>query len=383
MAKADTSVKWFHSEMADAPALSGQPGKLIDLLDACLINGFSTRTPDGVVVADGVATVSISAGNPYEKHAVVAISGASDAALNSEWRIDTAGATSFTFLCPGVSNGTASGSSVKRAGAGWGKPFSDTMVAAYQSLDPSSTQLYLRVDDSTTWYADVRICETMTSVSEFANESPLLASISRWRKSSLSDASSRVWTIVSTSKGFFYCPNILTSDVNGRCLFFAGDFVSPLLSDNYNFLLTFYTSTSATGGHYTNTPLGPARSAGVSSGVVVARALNQVTRAVASEYSQAPNAGVSPSPPGNHVLLPNAKFTLFGQGSLSNGSGGVISLGCRGFVPALYIPNERVEEFKTERVFELEGEIFVVIPYNASSGAHGGSSNLISLTDWY
>lgn len=123
MAKADTSVKWFHSEMPDAPVLSGQVGKLIELLDACLINGFSVRTPDSIVVSEGVATVSISAGNPYEKHAVVAISGASDAALNSEWRIDSSGGSSFTFLCPGVTNGTVTGASVKRAAAGWGTPF--------------------------------------------------------------------------------------------------------------------------------------------------------------------------------------------------------------------------------------------------------------------
>ncbi|MCK2086731.1 hypothetical protein MXC99_00795 [Thauera aromatica] len=160
--KADTSVKWFHSGMADAPVLRGQAGALIELLDACLINGFSTRSPDSVVVAGGVATVSISAGNPYDKHAVIAISGASEAALNAEWRIDTSAATSFTFLCPGVADGTVTGAALKRAGAGWSKPFADTNVAVYQSLDPASTQLYLRVNDADARYTRVRGYEQMT-----------------------------------------------------------------------------------------------------------------------------------------------------------------------------------------------------------------------------
>ena len=161
MAKADTSVKWFHSGMIDAPVLSGQAGKLIELLDACLINGFSTRTPDSIVVAGGVATVSIGAGNPYEQHAVVEISGANNAALNAEWRIDTASASSFTFLCPGVLDGTVAGSVVKRAGAGWGKPFSGANIAAYQSVDPASTQLYLRVNDNDARFSRVRGYENM------------------------------------------------------------------------------------------------------------------------------------------------------------------------------------------------------------------------------
>ena len=109
MSKANTEVKWFHSDMLDAPVLRGQAGALIELLDACLINGFSTRTPDSITVTSGVATVALSAGNPYEKHAVIKITGASVAALNDEWRIDTTAASSLTFLCPGVPDGAARG----------------------------------------------------------------------------------------------------------------------------------------------------------------------------------------------------------------------------------------------------------------------------------
>ena len=204
--KADTSVKWFHSGMADAPVLNGLAGSMIELLDACLINGFSTRNPDSVVVAGGVATVSISAGNPYDKHAVIAISGASEAALNAEWRIDTSAASSFTFLCPGVADGTVTGAVLKRAGAGWGKPFADTNVAVYQSLDPSSTQLYLQVIDTHGRAANIVGYEQMTDAVTGAGRLPTTSQSSSglsWAKSSTADAVARTWAIFSDEKIFY------------------------------------------------------------------------------------------------------------------------------------------------------------------------------------
>lgn len=234
--KADTSVKWFHSEMADAPVLSGQAGKLIELLDACLINGFSVRTPDNIVVADGVATVSIGAGNPYEKHAVVVISGASSAALNAEWRIATSSATSFTFTCPGVASGAVTGASVKRAGAGWGKPFSDTNVAVYQSLDPNSTQLYLRVNDTNARYTRVRGYEQMTDANVGTGLFPTLAQQSEtlctWLKSTTANTTARSWALVSDGSFFWFLPRGSSSE--GAALQHFGDIRTFVTGDRYH-----------------------------------------------------------------------------------------------------------------------------------------------------
>jgi len=247
--KADTSVKWFHSGMADAPVLSGQAGKLIELLDACLINGFSVRTPDSIVVADGIATVSISAGNPYEKHVVIAISGASNAALNAEWRIATSGASSFTFLCPGVADGAVTGAAVKRAPAGWGKPFADTNVAAYQSLDPSSTQLYLRVNDATTdpRFALVRGYEQMTDANTGVNPFPTVAqralTLGIWEKSDTASALSRPWGIVSDGLLFYVvAPYSSSSYPKNADIYRFGDIRSYVDGDKYNCVISFIAS---------------------------------------------------------------------------------------------------------------------------------------------
>lgn len=227
--------------MVDSPVLSGQPGKLVDLLDACLIDGFSTRTPDSVVVSGGVATVSISTGNPYEKHAVIAISGASETALNAEWRIDTAGASSLSFLCPGVSDGIVTGASVKRAGAGWGRPFGDTNKAVYQSIDPESTELFLRVDDNYGTCAYVRGYEDMTSADDGVNPFPLLSTKApnafQWVKSNASNGDARSWFLVADNKSIHFCVyfsqyNTLASAAPAATWNFFGDLTGKFFPDD-------------------------------------------------------------------------------------------------------------------------------------------------------
>ncbi len=247
MAKADTSVKWFHSGMTDAPVLSGQVGKLIELLDACLINGFSTRTPDSIVVSGGVATVSISAGNPYEKHAVITISGASVALLNSEWRIDSSSASSFTFLCPGVADGTVTGASVTRASAAWEKPFVDTNVAVYRSSDLTSTRLLLRVDDANARYGRVRGYEEMNDANTGLRPFPLLTQIAEangvWAKSTSASSTVRNWVLVADGS-FFHVFLSLEGNDNRHAWHRFGDLVSFVGVDVSHCMLCSFNASS-------------------------------------------------------------------------------------------------------------------------------------------
>lgn len=193
-----TSVRWFHSGMADAPVLRGEAGALIELLDACLINGFCTRSLNSLVVSGGVAMATISAGNPYERHAVIRVAGASITALNGDHRVDTAGASTFTFLAPGVPDGAASGTmTVIRSPAGWSKPFSGTNKAAYQG-DENSTQLYLRVDDSEALYSNVRGYENLTDIDAGVGLFPTEAQQANywWTKSNAASTTRREWVLV-------------------------------------------------------------------------------------------------------------------------------------------------------------------------------------------
>lgn len=235
MAKADTSVKWFHSDMPGAPVLRGEPGALIEVLDACLLNGFDPRTPDSITVLGEVATVTLGGGNPFEKHAVIAIAGASVAGLNAEWRIATSAATSFTFACPGVADGSVTGATVKRAGAAWGKPFSDTNKAAYQSLDPNSTQLYLRVDDTFSRYAQLRGYEQMTAIDVGTGLFPTAAQLASgvsWAKSNEGNANAKKWALFADGSMFYFYQ--ATYGTTNPTLGAFGDMVSFLPTDKYH-----------------------------------------------------------------------------------------------------------------------------------------------------
>lgn len=252
MPKADTSVKWFHSDMLNAPICRGEAGALIEVLDACLINGFSTRTPDSITVADGVATVALSAGNPYEKHAVIKIAGASIADLNDEWRVASATAAALTFACPGVADGTASGASLVRAPAGWGKPFSDTNIAVYQSNDTESTQLYLRANDSSTRYPEVRGYENMTGPSAGTGDFPLLSAITAanwlWPKSDTASSAARSWVII--ADGLFMWVLIKASGTagQGRLMHHFGDIATFVPGDAYHCTMTALRGTTTVNG---------------------------------------------------------------------------------------------------------------------------------------
>lgn len=232
--KADTSVKWFISSTSGAPVLRGQAGALIEVLDACLVNGFCVRTPDSFTVAGGVATLTFGGGNPYPQHAVIVITNASNATLNDEWRIATADATTITFNCPGVSNGTITSASAKLAPAGWEKPFEDvgSHKAVYRSKNVFSTGHHLRVLDSATQYARVRGYESMSDVDTGVNPFPTLTQASEsnasWPKSTSADATPRAWVVVGDSRFFHYIPT-WHSSYDWEDFFCFGD-LQPLFS---------------------------------------------------------------------------------------------------------------------------------------------------------
>lgn len=250
MTIADTSVKWFHSEMADAPVLSGTAGSLINLLDACLLDGFSSRVADSLVVADGVATVTLSAGNPYEKHAVIEISGALPAELNRQWRIASATPTALTFVVDDVvAAGSATGTiMVKRASAGWVKPFSDTNRAVYQSPDLESTQLYLYLDDTDPRYTRVRGYENVTDIDTREGPFPTLAQLAltnmTWAKSNQANATTRRWVVIADGSFMWVMPAFNASYSAVRTPHNFGDMIPTHAADAYHCMVTAHTTAS-------------------------------------------------------------------------------------------------------------------------------------------
>jgi hypothetical protein len=203
---ADTSVKYFHSEMAGAPTLNGTAGALITVLDACLVNGFGLVAVSSLVVSSNVATAT-TAGHSAEVGSVVLIAGATPGALNGEKKVLSVGGgnTTLTFDATGISDQTATGTiSVKLAPAGWEKSYySGTTIAVYKSLDIAGTGCYLRVNDANARYARAIGYETMTGHSTGLRLFPTSLQLSGgvyWDKSSVANATARGWTVASDGR---------------------------------------------------------------------------------------------------------------------------------------------------------------------------------------
>lgn len=233
-------VKWFDSTMGGAPVLSGRPGAIIALLDACLINGFNVLTPSSMTVSGGVATVAYSTAHGYLQHQVIEVSGATPDGLNGERRVlSVVDINTITIDATGIADGTASGTiSTRAAPVGtWEKVYSGTNKAVYRCTDPSSTRLYLRVDDTDPYDALVRGYESMSDVDTGVGEFPTTAQMSSgwsWRKSSSANATARRWRIFSDGRFFHLMARWSSNTPYGAAWYLFGDIRSYKPGDAYH-----------------------------------------------------------------------------------------------------------------------------------------------------
>lgn len=199
-------VKHFFSSFAGAPNINGQAGSLIAVLDACLVDGFNSKTLDSLVVSGNVLTGTKS-GHNFVVDQVIATS-ANEASLIGEWTITSVTATTFSAAAPGVSNVTGTGTlTVKAAGAGWTKLYAGTNKAVYKSSDVAGNGCVLRVDDTGTTTARVVGYESMTDIDTGIGPFPTAAQVSGgayWFKSATADVTARNWEMYADSQAFYF-----------------------------------------------------------------------------------------------------------------------------------------------------------------------------------
>lgn len=205
----DTSVKFFTDDMAGASAISGTAGALITILDACLVNGFGSKTATSVTVAGGIATVTFSGGvSAAVAQSVILVAGATGSwtDLNGEQKVLSANTTTVTFATA-LADGTATGTiTFKMAPLGWTKVYSGTNKAVYKPSDVAASSALLRVDDSGTTVARVRMYETMSDVDTGTNPAPTDAKVSGglyWWKSDAASSATRRYTVFGDSRNVY------------------------------------------------------------------------------------------------------------------------------------------------------------------------------------
>lgn len=253
-----TATKVFHSGMAGAPQMSGTGfGSLLAILQACLADGWGSATVDSLVIASGVATVTIGAGHPFEVDSVALVAGATTTggSVNGERRVLSASSTSYSFAATGMPDQTATGTIThKVAPLGWAREFTGTNKAVYRPTDTDSTRMYLRVDDTSGLSARVVGYAAMSGVDTGTGAFPSEADFSggfHWSRSSAADGTSKPWMIVGDSRGFYIHlqPNV-SSAFTGRMNHYFGDFVPLTTPDAYRCTLagsdTAYQASTAT-----------------------------------------------------------------------------------------------------------------------------------------
>ena len=228
----DTSVKFFRSTMPGAPALRGQVGSLIALLDACLVNGWGSQTASSVIIAGGVATATFPSDHAAAVESVVLVAGATPSGLNGEQKV-TAVAPNVIRWATAEADGTATGTiTVKMAAAGWTKVYTGTNLAVYKSADPQTHGQFLRVNDTGATVARVIGYENMTAVSTGTGPFPTNTQVSGgfyWGKSYNAGSADVAWSVVADSRAFYFNAAAYTSTggptTNGGGAYFFGDLV--------------------------------------------------------------------------------------------------------------------------------------------------------------
>lgn len=141
---------WFHSGQAGAPQMNGAPnseGQLLQLLDACLLNGVNQKSVASIAVVGSTITLTYSTPHGYLKRQRITVSGATDPELNGSHRIQSMTESDVILSVEGVSSNGGTITTIATP-LGWESIFGTTepLKRAYRSQDMQSTKTVLFLD---------------------------------------------------------------------------------------------------------------------------------------------------------------------------------------------------------------------------------------------
>ena len=387
----ESTVRWFHSHMQGAPQMgSVTNGSLLGVLKACLIDGFGATEAQSVVVSGGVATVTFGADHRFYKFSVIEITGATPAELNDEWRVEEITGTTFTFNCPGIPDGAATGTISVRIPPipEWSTPFIDEanhkIVLRPDSLD--SNRFFLRVDDAHGRSPRVRAYEDMTGIDTGTDPFPTFAQLAEtsfiWGKSWAAASSDRPWYIFGNKHGFYYVPHLLSAWASYPQRYsFAYGFFDPAPFDPSDLWATTIVGFNGANESWPNQNFGIV---GSTAGKYCARNVSGVTKSIQTTIGGMGGFhvwGNQNDTPGNTTYVwpgPAGGLPLF-EKHLGFNSFGHPQTGIRSTIPGVYaVPIRTNDPFFFNETSELtyfplehSGGKMVAVPQSYSSAAGG------------
>ena len=246
----DTSVKHAYSSMTGALVINGTAGSLNAALKAFLVTGWGAKAVDSAAISNGVCRLTFASGkSAAELHTVIQVSGATPGGLNGEQRV-TAVASGWVEFKTDLPDGAVTGSiSFKMAGLGWEEVYSKTNVSVFRPVDPASSRLYYRFDDSNALYARLQMFESMTDVDTGLAGSPLTVAGGYYWHKRASGAAATYWVLAGDSRGFYallfpYSSSGATNANVAGSSYYAGDLNSYRSGDAWCGVLTGMNNTS-------------------------------------------------------------------------------------------------------------------------------------------
>ena len=271
MAALSTNKEFYYGQ-SSIPQMAGTVGYMISILDAILVTGFNSKNVSSISVTSNVATVTTSTAHGYEIGNIIVFSGANESIFNDEFEIiSIPSTTTFTFtVTTGLSSATGT-ITCKVAALGWEKTYSGTNKAVYRSLDLTTNQFYLRVDDTNAQYAAVTMYETMSNVDTGTGAS----ATKYWMKSSTSDTTARPWYAIGNKKVFYIFAEWYSNYTLQAAAYVFGWFPSLKSGDGYNTMLIGHDISTPYNASY-NIDFTKIGSTGEYEGQVIARSYTQI-----------------------------------------------------------------------------------------------------------
>lgn len=237
-------VQIYKSTDLNAPVLTGQVSKLVDLLDAVLVNGYTTASVTSITRSGSTVTVTIgSANSTMATGDYFKIAGAVETDYNGVWQITVTSTTTFTFNIGVLTPSTPATGTItyRKAPLNWTKPYTGTNAAVFRSQNTGSPRHYLQVIDNAATAggakeAQVIGFETMTAYNTGTGLFPTAAQLANglcWAKSSTADATARDWTIIGDDRCFYLQINA-NSTAASTTMHGFGWFPSYKAGDAYN-----------------------------------------------------------------------------------------------------------------------------------------------------